>query len=338
MGFNPQRCLIVGPSWVGDMVMAQSLFMVLKQRYPEVLIDVLAPGWSGPLLTRMPEVNAALEMPLGHGALQLGARYHLGKSLRSTAYDWAIVLPNSLKSALVPFWAHIPRRTGFTGEQRFGLLNDRRRLDKKLLKRTVQRFVALGLERDADLPAECPNPALRVDSDQACQVAEKYGLDTERPIMALAPGAEYGPAKRWPAEYFSEVAESLEKKGFQIIILGTERDQEPAGIIAGRCGAVDLAGKTTLGEAVDLLSLAAITITNDSGLMHVAAATGSAVVAIYGSSDPGFTPPMTEKAKILHLGLECSPCFRRECPLGHTACLADLRPDLVLKAVEELMP
>jgi heptosyltransferase-2 len=337
MGFNPQRCLIVGPSWVGDMVMAQSLFMVLKEQFPDLLIDVLAPGWSAPLLARMPEVNAAIEMPLGHGALQLVARYRLGKSLRSVAYDWAIVLPNSWKSALVPFWAHIPRRTGFIGEQRYGLLNDRRKLDKKRLARTVQRFVALGQVHDADVLPDCPNPALSVEGKQTRHTAEKFGLDADRPILALAPGAEYGPAKRWPAEYFAEVAVALERQGFQIIILGSERDQEPAAKIAGHSGAVDLTGKTSLGEVVDLLSLAAITVTNDSGLMHVAAATGSGVVAIYGSSDPEFTPPMTERARILRLGLECSPCFKRECPLGHTACLVELRPELVINAVEELV-
>jgi heptosyltransferase II len=337
MGFNPQRCLIVGPSWVGDMVMAQSLFMVLKAQFPGLLIDVLAPGWSAPLLARMPEVNAAIEMPLGHGALQLGARYRLGKSLRSTGYDWAIVLPNSWKSALVPFWANIPRRTGYIGEQRYGLLNDRRKLDKQKLVRTVQRFVALGQARDADVPLECPNPALSVAGEQARLTAEKYGLDAGRPILALAPGAEYGPAKRWPAEYFAEVAAALEKQGFQIIILGSERDQEPAAKIAGYSGAIDLAGKTSLGEAVDLLSLVSVTVTNDSGLMHIAAATGSAVVAIYGSSDPGFTPPMTDRARILRLELECSPCFKRDCPLGHTACLVELRPERVINAVEELV-
>jgi len=318
--------------------MAQSLFMKLRQRFPDLLIDVLAPGWSAPLLARMPEVNEAIEMPLGHGALQLGARFRLGRSLRSKTYEWAIVLPNSWKSALVPFWAHIPRRTGYIGEQRYGLLNDRRKLDKKLLARTVQRFVALGQECDEYVPPECPNPILSVAAEQARRTAGKYSLDTDRPIVALAPGAEYGPAKRWPAEYFAEVAVALEKRGMKIIVLGSERDQEPAAVVAGQSGAVDLTGKTLLGEVVDLLSLAAITITNDSGLMHVAAAAGSAVVAIYGSSDPGFTPPMTDRAKILYLGLECSPCFSRECPLGHTACLVELRPERVISALEELMP
>jgi heptosyltransferase-2 len=318
------------------MVMAQSLFMVLKQRFPRLAIDVLAPAWSRPILERMPEVRKAIEMPLGHGALQLSTRYRLGKSLRQEAYDWAIVLPNSFKSALIPYWARIPRRTGFTGEQRYGLLNDRRRLDKQLLTRTVQRFVSLGLERNDASAPECPDPALRVDSGQARETADKFRIDPQSPIAALAPGAEYGPAKRWPADYFAQIAAMLEKQGYQVMILGSEKDREPAQVIALESAATDLAGKTSLGEVVDLLSLASITITNDSGLMHVAAAAGSAVIAIYGSSDPGFTPPMTKKAQILSLGLDCSPCFKRVCPLGHTACLVDLKPERVQRAVEEL--
>ncbi len=317
--------------------MAQSLLKVLKQRFPQLAIDVLAPAWSRPILDRMPEVRKAVEMPLGHGSLQLLTRYRLGTSLRVEAYDWAIVLPNSYKSALIPFWARIPRRTGFTGEQRYGLLNDRRRLDKQLLTQTVQRFVALGLEPGITSAPRCPDPSLRVDSARAMEVAITFKIDPQRPIAALAPGAEYGPAKRWPADYFAQTAVMLEQQGYQVMILGSEKDREPAQVIAHESTATDLAGRTSLGEVVDLLSLARITITNDSGLMHVAAAAGSAVVAIYGSSDPGFTPPMTKKAQILSLGLDCSPCFQRECPLGHTACLVDLKPDRVLRAVEELM-
>ncbi|MDX1335429.1 MAG: lipopolysaccharide heptosyltransferase II, partial [Gammaproteobacteria bacterium] len=213
MKFHPERCLIVGPSWVGDMVMAQSLFMVLKKRFPDMQLDVLAPKWSKPLLERMPEVSGAIEMPLGHGALQLGTRYRLGKSLRQNSYDWAIVLPNSLKSALVPFWSRAKRRTGYTGEQRYGLLNDRRHLDKSILTKTVQRFVALGLEADVTLPPECPNPELTIETDNKNTLFDKFGLDYEKSVVALAPGAEYGPAKRWPAEYFSVVAEKLIDQG-----------------------------------------------------------------------------------------------------------------------------
>ena len=336
MKFHPERCLIVGPSWVGDMVMAQSLFMVLKKRFPDMQLDVLAPKWSKPLLERMPEVSGAIEMPLGHGALQLGTRYRLGKSLRQNSYDWAIVLPNSLKSALVPFWSRAKRRTGYTGEQRYGLLNDRRHLDKSILTKTVQRFVALGLEADVTLPPECPNPELTIETDNKNTLFDKFGLDYEKSVVALAPGAEYGPAKRWPAEYFSVVAEKLIDQGMQVVVVGSDKDAEISAKICSQSGALDLAGKTSLGEVIDLLSYCETTVSNDSGLMHVAAATGSNLIAIYGSSDPGFTPPMTGKAAILRLNLDCSPCFKRECPLGHTNCLVKIGPDMVMDSIKRV--
>jgi heptosyltransferase-2 len=336
MTFHPERCLVVGPSWVGDMVMAQSLFIVLKKRFPELQIDVLAPAWSRPLLERMPEVSNAIDMPLGHGALQLGTRYRLGKSLRQKNYDWAIVLPNSLKSALIPFWAHAKRRTGYTGEQRYGLFNDRRHLDKSVLTKTVQRFVALGFEAGAALPPECPNPELTIETENQNALFNKFGLENEKGVVALAPGAEYGPAKRWPAEYFSVVAEKLIDQGKQVVVVGSDKDAEISAKICSQSEALDLAGKTSLGEVIDLLSYCEITVSNDSGLMHVAAATGSNVVAIYGSSDPGFTPPMTSSARIINLGLDCSPCFKRECPLGHTNCLVKLGPDMVMDAIKRV--
>jgi heptosyltransferase-2 len=336
MSFSPSRCLVVGPSWVGDMVMAQSLFITLKQRYPGLLIDVLAPDWTRAITERMPEVNESVVMPLGHGALQLGVRKALGVSLRQKQYDWAIVLPNSFKAALVPYWAQASRRTGYTGELRYGLLNDRRRLDKKTLPRTVDRFVYLGL--DAKIRHfDCPEPALSIDHEAYRGAAARFGLDPDLPVVAMAPGAEYGPAKRWPVEYFSQVAKQLAHDGQQIILLGSEKDQAITSVIAAQSDAIDLAGKTTLGEVVDLLGHSAVTLTNDSGLMHVAAASGTRVVALYGSSSPDFTPPLSTEARILRTGIECSPCFKRECPLGHYKCLRDLKPDQVIPVINEML-
>ncbi len=335
MSFSPSRCLVVGPSWVGDMVMAQSLFITLRQRYPEMLIDVLAPDWTRAITERMPEVNEALVMPLGHGALQLGVRKALGVSLRQKHYDWAIVLPNSFKAALVPYWAKATRRTGYTGELRYGLLNDRRRLDKEALPRTVDRFVYLGLDAETR-NFDCPEPVLKIDHDAYQSVAQRFGLDPERPVVAMAPGAEYGPAKRWPVEYFAQVAEHLSSDGQQVILLGSEKDQAITSAIAAQSKAFDIAGKTSLGEVVDLLGHSVVTLTNDSGLMHVAAAAGSKVIALYGSSSPDFTPPLSDEARILRTGIECSPCFKRECPLGHLKCLRDLKPEQVIPVISEM--
>ncbi|MEB4590396.1 lipopolysaccharide heptosyltransferase II [Candidatus Thiothrix sp. Deng01] len=333
MAFAPQRCLIVGPSWVGDMVMAQSLFMALKARFPLLQIDVLAPAWSKPVLAAMPEVHAALEMSLAHGELGMGKRYQLGKSLRAGAYDWAIVLPSSLKSSLIPFWAQIPLRTGYRGEMRYGLLNDVRPLGKSVLTMTVQRFVALGLPADAPLPPAVPSPHLTVTDGQRAAAGKKFLGGETGQLLALCPGAEYGGAKRWPAEYFAEVARHHIAQGGQVILLGSGKDVPVTAQIASAVNSpacLDLAGKTSLQEVMSLLALADRVVSNDSGLMHVAAAVGAPVIALYGSSDPSYTPPLSAGAQILHLGLACSPCFKRECPLGHLDCLRKITPDQVL--------
>lgn len=330
------KILVVGPSWVGDMVMAQSLFITLKQQQPDCVIDVLAPGWSRPLLERMPEVNAAIDMPLGHGEFGLGKRHQLGKKLRAKHYSQVIVLPNSWKSALVPFFTGAPKRTGYVGELRYGLLNDARKLDKSVLSMTVQRFCALAFAPDAPQPPPIPTPMLSISDAGVESALNKHGLDKVQPIMALCPGAEYGPAKRWPEEYYAEVARYWLEKGGQVWLFGSNKDKPVTAAINtqtdNRC--VDLAGRTSLGEAIDLMSLATHVVSNDSGLMHVAASLGRSLVAIYGSSDPGFTPPLNEEAKVLRLGLDCSPCFKRECPLGHLKCLKDLLPAQVIAALE----
>ena len=326
-----QRLLIIGPSWVGDMVLAQSLFKLLKQRHPDSRLDVLAPAWTHPLLARMPEVDEAVAAPFVHGRLDLGVRYRLGRQLRTRDYDRAIVLPNSLKSAIVPFVARARVRTGFIGEWRYGLLNDIRGLDKRKLPRTVDRFVALALPPDEVLP-DIPLPRLKPDTDKARATLSRLNRQLPAtPVLGLCPGAEYGPAKRWPAENFAEVAKAGLAKGWEVWLFGSNKDKPETDAVQSltqnRC--FDLAGKTTLEEAIDLLSLTAAVVTNDSGLMHVAAALERPVVALYGSSDPKHTPPMSSKATVLYLGLSCSPCFERECPLGHLNCLRQIGPERV---------
>jgi len=332
--------LIVAPSWVGDMVMAQSLFKVLKAQNPDCAIDVLAPGWTLALLERMPEVRDAIEMPLGHGQMQLLTRRRLGISLRGSGYQQAILLPNSFKSALVPYWARIPKRTGFVGEMRQWLLTDARKLDRQRLPQTVQRFVSLGLPDGAQPGEGVPQPALLTDNDNGHAALQRLGLETgQRPLLALCPGAEFGPAKKWPEAYYAEVARSWLEKGWQVWLFGSANDAavcERINVLAG--GACEnLAGQTRLEDAIDLLGMASFVVSNDSGLMHVAAALQRPMVAIYGSSDPGFTPPLAETARIERLGLDCSPCFKRECPLGHLDCLNKLLPERVIASMEEVM-
>lgn len=331
-----RRILIVGPSWVGDMVMAQSLFMTLQAQHSGVLIDVLAPQWSLPILQRMPQVRQGIAMPLGHGQLDLRTRWQLGRQMASQGYDQAIVLPGSLKSALVPWFAGIPLRTGFTGEMRYGLLNDRRQLDKQALPMTVQRFVALGLQ---DHPRQAPDilpPRLVADVRNAERLLGHWGLNITRPAVAFMPGAEYGPAKQWPAQHFVQLAKDLLARGYQIWVLGSAKDRAVGEAICQ--GAPDphvhnLCGKTELGDVVDLLSVCHFAVSNDSGLMHVAAALDIPLAAIYGSSDPKHTPPLSTQARVLFKGLSCSPCFERQCPLGHTRCLHEIQPAQVLQVL-----
>lgn len=335
--------LIIGPSWVGDMVMAQTLFQCLRQRHPGCSIDVLAPEWSRPLLERMPEVRRALAFPLGHGTLALPTRRRIGKSLAGQ-YDQAILLPNSLKSALVSFFAGIPVRTGWCGEMRFGLLNDIRRLDKARYPLMIERFMALAFEVGADLPRPYPRPSLRVTAEARAAALARFGLELDRPVLALCPGAEFGETKRWPATHYARVAEGKIRDGWQVWLFGSQNDQAVgeeirARLIPGfREEVVNLAGATALGEAIDLLACADAVVSNDSGLMHVAAALERPLVAVYGSTSPEFTPPLAEQVEIVRLGLECSPCFERSCRFGHYDCLRDLAPQRVTEALERLLP
>ena len=330
------KILIVAPAWVGDMVMAQSLLIALKNTHPHCQIDVLAPAWSQGLLARMPEVRQTFIMPLSHGQFGIKARFALGKTLRNEKYDQSIVLPNSWKSALIPFFAKIPKRTGFLGECRFGLLNDIRPLDKTQLTMTVQRFVALGYKSDTPLSIAYDFPALSVSEQQQAAVIKKFTLNLDKPVLVLCAGAEYGSAKRWPETHFAQLAQQKLEKGWQVWLIGSEKDQKITQAINERChhACHDFAGKTNLTQAVDLLSLAHTVVTNDSGLMHIAAALDKKVIALYGSSDPHFTPPLHVKAQIVSLNLACSPCFKRECPLGHRQCLTDILPHQVIALIE----
>lgn len=331
--------LVVGPSWIGDMVMAQSLFISLYQQHPSITIDVLAPAWSAPILARMPEVNQCISQPVGHGSVQLSLRYQLGKSLRKHEYDMALVLPRSYKAALIPFFARIEHRVGFRGEFRYGVINDIRPLDKSVLTQTVQRFVALGQPPDADLPPRIAHPKLDVDADNCAKVLQRLQLNTDKPVVVMMPGAEYGPAKCWPIPYYASLAKRLVQKGCQVWLLGSEKDYKAAEeiVIQSESAVDNLCGKTSLADAVDLLSLPKLVVCNDSGLMHVAAAVGQHVVAIYGSSTPAYTPPLTDKASVLYDALPCSPCFKRQCPLGHTNCLNDISVDRVLSEVNKIL-
>ena len=318
------------------MIMAQSLYKRLRRRDPSAELHVLAPAWSLSILERMPEISRTIEQPAGHGELRLMTCRVLGRSLRAESYTQAIVLPRSLKAALIPFFASIPRRTGFRGEWRYGLLNDIRPLDKQVLDQTVKRFVALGAENDESLLPEIDVPSLETSAEGCAATLERFGFDPDENIVALMPGAEYGPAKRWPIERFADLAQRLNRVGVAVRVLGSAKERLLGDEILERAEhskAANLCGETSLVEAVDLLSVAGAAVTNDSGLMHMAAAVGTQVIALYGSSTPHFTPPLTESKHVFYLGLECSPCFKRDCPLDHFRCMREISVDEVCSAV-----
>ncbi len=330
------RALVVTPAWVGDTVMAQVLFMRLHDHIPNLQLDALSPRWVAPVLERMPEIHAVIDSPFVHGELALAARRQLASRLKQAGYRRAYILPNSLKSSLVPYLAGIPERIGFTGEARYGLINRRHRLNEAELPQMVERFAQLAEAPGAPLPRPLPQPHLR--SSEAQQAATLNALGIERPekVAVFCPGAEYGPAKRWPARHFATLADELIRRDYAVWLLGSPKDKAVGDDIvrlAGPTGAlINHCGNTTLTQAIDLIAASSFVVCNDSGLMHVAAALGRPLVAVYGSSSPGFTPPLSAHAKIVSLQLECSPCFKRECPLGHLDCLNKLDPQRVLEA------
>ncbi len=330
-------------------MMSQSLYRTLKALYPNAEIDVMAPAWCRPLLAKMPEVNQALAMPLGHGALALGERRRLGLTLRENKYDRAYVLPNSFKSALVPFFANIPLRTGWRGEMRYGLLNDIRVLNKSAFPLMVQRYVALAYEGKNmnsadDLPQALLWPRLSVNDEDIAESTSAFNIADHRPIIGFCPGAEFGPAKRWPHYHYAALAEQLiTEKGYQILLFGSDKDHQAGEDIrallseGAREDCLNLAGKTSLEQAVNIIAACDAIVTNDSGLMHVAAALNRPLVALYGPSSPDFTPPLSHKAEVIRLITGYHKIRKGDSDGGYHQSLIDIQPAMVLSSLEKLL-
>jgi heptosyltransferase-2 len=324
-----ERILIVAPSWVGDAILSEPLVAIVREPLHEPMVDVLAPPWCAPIYARMRGVRNVIELPIAHRQLALRMRRAIARSLRDAHYTRAFVLPNSFKSALIPWLARIPRRTGYVGEARGIVLTDARRLDTKRFPRLVDRFVALAAAKD-ELAPIASNPVLVANVANGAEAVRTLGLATHRPVAILCPGAEFGPAKRWPQAHFITLARRFIDTGYAVWLLGSPNDRDIAAtIVAGVADVRDLTGHTDLGTAIDLMALASVVVSNDSGLMHAAAAVGRPLVALFGSSSPDYTPPLSPLAQIAKIDIACSPCFQRECPLGHFKCMRELSPDLV---------
>ena len=333
-----RKILIVAPAWLGDMIMAHSLVQVLKERFADARFDVLAPKSTLTITELMPEFTRRILMPDTHGQFSLKKRWQLGRELKKENYDLAYVLPNTWKAALVPLMARIPCRVGWFGESRYGLLTRYLKGPERYPK-MVQRYVALGfLEGDFKTDSEFPLPKMTIPSALRDQTVQKFNLNLARPNILLSLGAAFGPAKRWPIEYFIEVAQYFVNKGVDVWVIGGPQEVELAQSLEKEVpGIKNFAGKTTLLEMAALIDLSAKVLSNDSGPMHVAAALNKPMIAIFGSSSALFTPPLSKSAQVLErLDLDCRPCFQRECPLKHLHCLKWITPAQVLEALENI--
>ncbi len=351
------RTLVISPNWIGDAVMAQPLLQQLKAAHPERPIDVLAPPAVSPVWRQMAEVAEVLETPFRHGALQLRERWKYARLLRQRGYADAYVLPNTLKYALIPWLAGIAQRVGYKGESRYGLINCMHH-DETPPRPMVAFYAALATppqasQSDAQRQA-LPKPRMQVSAAQQAAVCQRLTIDAARPVLALAPGAEFGGAKRWPAAHFAALAQAVlgQQPDTQVILLGSPKDREACGEVATAlsAGAPDagadapsapavfnLAGATSLAEAIALIAVSGAVVANDSGLLHIASALNRPVVALYGPTDPDHAPPFSDLAASISLRLACAPCKQRECPLGHQDCMVKLTPQRVWQSLQPML-
>lgn len=343
-----RRILIIAPNWIGDAVMTQPLLASLKELYPESKIDVLASSWVAPIYRACSEVSEVIEAKFEHKKLQWQMRKQLAKELKQANYQVCFVLPNSFKSALIPWLANIPFRIGYRGELRYGLINLALDNPSKINRPPmVEHYLALGQLLQEESPPRTAleiTPRLNVCSKAKESIVaslQNANID-QKFVYVLCPGAEYGQTKRWPTDHFAALAQSLiaTNPSNYIILLGSKSDHPLAQEIlslAGQPGQMlNWCGSTSLDEAIAMIGLSKAVISNDSGLMHIAAALKTPQVAIFGSSDPAHTPPLSDKAKVIWLNLPCSPCHKRECPLGHLKCLKDIQPEQVLATLNTL--
>lgn len=346
---NHINILIISPSWVGDFIIAQSLLIKLKTNCPHSKITVFAGSWAKELAARMPQIDDFIVNPFEHGQIKIKERYSLAQKLKRLNFTHAYILPLSYKSSLVPFFAKIPNRIGFVGEFRYYLLNQIFKLDKKALPKMVDRFVALANGGRIDNSLQYPN--LVINQDNRKLLMEKFNISTN--AIFLCPAVEYGPSKQWPWSHFADLAILLIKSGYSVVLLGSKKDITLGEKIIQSINndgipndspvtqLHNLIGKTSLTDVIDLLSIAKAVVANDSGLLHLAAATFSnsnnknqKIIALYGSIPPSIAPALYINTQIVYLGLECSPCGSRTCKFGHYNCMKEILPKNIADLIQ----
>jgi len=342
-----QRILIIAPQWIGDAVMSLPLLNLIQQNFANSTIDVLCTPWVAPIYRANPDTTNVIESDFQHGSLQLGLRRATAQKIRAMNYQIAFVLPNSFKSALIPWLTRIPKRVGYRGELRYGLINHVLPNPSRQARTPMVEHYANLLNAIQDTPIHLKNlpaPQLRVCAQSAREADQQLALFANQPFYIFAPGAEYGPAKRWPTGYFAQLAQQILENdpNSHIVILGSQNDHalgheiqvqnNDANRVHNWCGQI------SLDQSIAVIAKSKCLISNDSGLMHIGAALSVSQVAIFGSSNPKHTPPLSAKAQVVWLGLSCSPCYERNCPLGHLNCLNDIKPERIYAMLSHSSP
>ena len=325
-----QKLLIIPQNWLGDIVMSQTLLKKIKSNNPKTSIDILVNSSLKNLVERMPEINKVIILDCNHRELGLFKRLRLAKEIKKSSYDRSIVLSRSLKSSLIPYFAKIPIRTGELGELRYLLINDLKEFSKESRRKTASRYISMYSDNNEEL-SENYYPSLDSNSENIKNLSEKYDLKKDKKVIIFAPGAAFGPSKMWPVNKFRELGKKL-NNDFKILILGSNNEKSIGNYIVTNKNMVNLCGKTSIADAVDLMHISKFCVSNDSGLMHLAAATNTKSISIYGSTSPDFTPPLTKNKDIHYKGMSCSPCFEKKCKYGHYNCLVDIHSDDVFKS------
>jgi heptosyltransferase-2 len=334
--------LVIAPNWIGEAVMAQPLLALLHQREPSIRIDALCAPRTAAVFRAMPEVNQVLELPdADHRLAQLGGAWRLGWRLRSHGYRRAYVLGDAPGSTLAALVAGIPERIGHRGEAHRLSINRVHEPQAARALPKVEHYARLAFAPREPLPGSLPVPRLQRSAGRERAVRARFGLGDADPLIVLCPGADHGPARRWPTRHFAALASLLadEWPEAQLVLLGSASERPVATEIAALSGQPvrNLAGETGIDDVVAIVSQAGGIVSGDTGLMHLAAAFGRPQVAIFGATDPRHSPPRSPRAHVEWLHLGCSPCFGNDCPLGHLDCLGRIAPATVFDSLSKAM-